>query len=85
MHYPIDGAEALELYRTHEADIDLVISDVLMPGLSGPALYEALCRYGGAVNFIFMSGLHRGRLAGDWEAHSAQHPRAAPMGRDLED
>src|SRR3954470_11871134 len=37
-----DGWEALEVYRLHLAAIDLVLLDVRMPGLDGPATLTAL-------------------------------------------
>ncbi len=51
-----NGAEGLSLYREHRGEIDLVISDIVMPKLSGRDLYEAIQREGGAVKFMFASG-----------------------------
>ncbi|MBI4538995.1 MAG: PAS domain S-box protein [Gemmatimonadetes bacterium] len=51
-----DGQEALELYRGREAEIDLILSDVVMPRLGGKDLYEALRREGKGVKFLFVSG-----------------------------
>jgi len=50
------GTKALALVdRTAEA-IDLVISDVVMPGLSGPEVVEALREQGCTPRTLFMSG-----------------------------
>ena len=51
-----DGLEALELFRGGLRDIDLVITDVVMPRLGGIALYRTLRQEGHAVRFLFTSG-----------------------------
>ena len=51
-----DGERALRLFRAHEASIGLVITDVMMPGLGGRGLYEALRAEGKQVPVVFMSG-----------------------------
>ncbi len=51
-----DGREALE--RLREAEYDLVISDLIMPRLDGPGLYEELCRRDPkmARHLVFITG-----------------------------
>ena len=51
-----DGEEALHMFRMHRDRVALVLSDVIMPRLSGPGLYSALRREGIQVPFLFMSG-----------------------------
>ena len=51
-----DGVEALKLYPDHRDDIDLVISDVVMPRLGGAKFYEALLQSGGQPKILFTSG-----------------------------
>jgi two-component system cell cycle sensor histidine kinase/response regulator CckA len=51
-----DGVEALEAYRTHARDVDLIITDVVMPKLGGLALYRTLRQEGHTVAFLFTSG-----------------------------
>ena len=51
-----DGEEALHLFRMHQDRVALILSDVVMPRLSGPGLYSALRREGVQVPFLFMSG-----------------------------
>jgi signal transduction histidine kinase len=51
-----DGAEALELFEPGGAAIDLVVTDVAMPGMSGSELADRLKERGFAVPVIFMSG-----------------------------
>lgn len=51
-----DGERALEVFRTHDGAIDLVITDVIMPRLGGPDLYRELRREGRRVRVLFTSG-----------------------------
>ena len=51
-----DGEEALEQFRAHESDIDLVFSDLLMPKMGGRALDETLERETYGVRYLFTSG-----------------------------
>ena len=51
-----DGEAALELARAHAGRIDLMISDVSMPGMDGPALLKAARPYLGAAPVMFISG-----------------------------
>jgi DNA-binding NtrC family response regulator len=61
------GAEALELYRRYRDEIAVVLLDVLMPGLDGPATLAALQKENPGVRHLFMSGYAGGsalQLAG---------------------
>lgn len=51
-----NGDEAIELYQTHQPQIQLVLLDVRMPGLTGPETVRRLQRINPAVRFCFMSG-----------------------------
>ena len=51
-----NGEEALRVFQAHRSDIDLVISDVIMPKAGGPELYAAIRSEAQDVKFIFMSG-----------------------------
>ncbi len=51
-----DGEEGLQLARQHRSEVDLVLSDVVMPRLSGSAMYAALQREGIVLPFLFTSG-----------------------------
>jgi two-component system cell cycle sensor histidine kinase/response regulator CckA len=50
------GEEALELAQTHAGQIDLMISDVVMPGMQGPDLLKQARQYLGAAPVMFISG-----------------------------
>jgi len=51
-----DGSEALELLRAEHATLSLVLSDVVMPTVGGPALYRQARQLGYEVPFLMMSG-----------------------------
>ena len=51
-----DGEEALHILRSGEEAIHLVVSDVVMPRLSGRQLYEAVQRDRLPVRFMYTSG-----------------------------
>ncbi|HVI34137.1 cell cycle histidine kinase CckA [Phenylobacterium sp.] len=50
------GEEALELCEEHAGQIDLMISDVVMPGMQGPDLLKQARGYLGAAPVMFISG-----------------------------
>ena len=50
------GEEALELAELHAGAIDLMISDVVMPGMQGPDLLKQARQYLGAAPVMFISG-----------------------------
>ncbi len=52
----VDGADGLALFRQHRDEIDLVISDVNMPGMSGIELFAAVREERPDVKFMFSSG-----------------------------
>jgi hypothetical protein len=52
-----DGAEAVALFTRHRDDIDLVMTDMVMPFLDGPATIHALRRLDPNVRIITASGL----------------------------
>jgi hypothetical protein len=61
-----DGPSALDVGRTHDGEIALLLTDVVMPGMNGRVLAECLTRDRPATAVLFMSGytedevLHRG-------------------------
>jgi two-component system cell cycle sensor histidine kinase/response regulator CckA len=50
------GAEALEMFAGHQGEVDLVVSDVVMPEMDGPTLCEQLRRQRPDLKVIFISG-----------------------------
>ena len=60
-----DADEALELFAEHRSEIDLVLSDLVMPKVSGRELMREIRKLGSDVPFLFSSGysdggVHRG-------------------------
>lgn len=51
-----DGEEALELAEQHAGQIDMMISDVIMPGLDGPSLLKKARPFLGDAPVMFISG-----------------------------
>ena len=51
-----DGEEALLLAEEHAGTIDLLISDVIMPGIDGPTLLKKARPYLGSAPVMFISG-----------------------------
>jgi PAS domain S-box-containing protein len=51
-----NGEDALDVARTHEGPIHLVLTDVLMPGMSGPDLAREVLQIHAETRILFMSG-----------------------------
>jgi CheY-like chemotaxis protein len=51
-----NGIEALKLVETKEGEIDLVLSDLIMPGMSGVALYKRLIKDYPDISVMVMTG-----------------------------
>ena len=59
-HYRVltatDGLEALKIMETWGESVQVVVTDVRMPGLSGPALAAHLARLNRSPAILFVSG-----------------------------
>jgi two-component system cell cycle sensor histidine kinase/response regulator CckA len=58
-----DGEQALEIIKEHSGNIDLLISDVVMPGMDGPALLKAARPWLAKTRVMFISGYAERDLA----------------------
>lgn len=58
-----NAKEAVALVEGYSGKIDLLITDVVMPGLPGPELAEALLAFRPDLKVIFISGYAEGSLA----------------------
>src|SRR5881296_383870 len=52
----VDGEQGLDAFRAHRADVQLVITDVVMPKLSGFDMYEVIRGESRGLSVLFMSG-----------------------------
>jgi CheY-like chemotaxis protein len=69
-----NGRAAIDLYRKHRDTIDVVLLDVRMPGLDGPATLDALRQINPEVRACFMSG-----NMGDYEPEELRRRGAASV------
>jgi DNA-binding NtrC family response regulator len=51
-----NGREAVDLFRSRRSDVDVVLLDMVMPGLDGPATLAELERVSPTVRCCLMSG-----------------------------
>jgi two-component system cell cycle sensor histidine kinase/response regulator CckA len=51
-----DGPSALELLRRHSDPVDLLLTDVVMPGMSGPEVAAAVTALRPGTHVLYMSG-----------------------------
>jgi PAS domain S-box-containing protein len=51
-----NAKEATDLFRTHQSEIAMLISDVVMPDMPGPALYRSLAAEVPCLKVLFLSG-----------------------------
>jgi len=56
VHLATDGAEGLELCRSLDRPVDLILTDVIMPEMSGREMVEHIRKICPAAKVIFMSG-----------------------------
>ncbi|TMQ23872.1 MAG: response regulator [Deltaproteobacteria bacterium] len=54
------GPEALTRARGHAGDIDLLLTDIVMPGMTGQELVRELAAERPGLQVVFMSGFHQG-------------------------
>lgn len=58
-----DGAEAASLYAAHRDDIAVVLTDMMMPLMDGPATIQVLMKLNPQVRIIAASGLNANGMA----------------------
>jgi CheY-like chemotaxis protein/nitrogen-specific signal transduction histidine kinase len=69
----VDGQKGLDMFRAHRAKLHLVITDVVMPRLSGFELYGAIRGESRGLSVLFMSGFP----APNFRKTVGQDPRVA--------
>ena len=68
-----DGEEALALAELHAGQIDLLISDVIMPGRDGPALVKKARQFLGSAPVMFISGYAEAEFSGHAGRRDRRH------------
>lgn len=63
VHCAASADEALAMLAREDGLVDLLLTDVMMPGLSGPELAQQVAERHPKVNVIYMSGYENRRLA----------------------
>ena len=51
-----DGQEALDIVAAHNGEIDIVVTDVVMPEMDGPTMFRELRKTNPSIKVIFVSG-----------------------------
>jgi CheY-like chemotaxis protein len=59
------GDWALSVSQRHPATIDLLLTDVMMPGMSGPQLARSLSQLRGGMRVLYMTGYRRDSPGGE--------------------
>ncbi len=75
------GADALRIAGEHAGPIHAVLTDVVMPGMTGVALAESLKRVHGGAPVVFMSGYADGAFA-RYGLDPSTHFLAKPFSRE---
>lgn len=65
--------QAISLMETDSDAVDILLSDVIMPGMSGPALYERLKAHKPDLKVIFMSGYNEDIIARQYMLGGSPH------------
>jgi CheY-like chemotaxis protein len=57
-----DAGAAIEMFQNHANEIDIVVSDLVMPGVSGEELMKRIRQLDPAIPFMFSSGYSDGGI-----------------------
>jgi PAS domain S-box-containing protein len=68
-----DGAEAVAIYANRGAEIDAVLTDMMMPGIDGPAAVQVLKKMNPNLRIIASSGLSTEAQVATAEAIGVKH------------
>ena len=77
------GSEALEISRTHTGPIHVLVTDLVMPGVSGTALADQLAAERPDMRVIFMSGYAASTIAAGGKLREGSAFLPKPFSPDL--
>lgn len=77
-----DAAEALEISRKTKSAIDLLLTDVIMPGMSGKKLADVLLAERPGIAVLYMSGYADGEIATQGNLEEGSAMLRKPFTRD---
>lgn len=67
------GDHALEVIKSHTGKIDLIVSDVMMPGMDGPTAMREIKKQRPGIKAIFISGYSEDKLRESFESGEEVH------------
>jgi two-component system cell cycle sensor histidine kinase/response regulator CckA len=78
-----NGQEALQLGMTHDGKIDLLITDMVMPGMRGQELAARLSQHRNDLRVLYMSGYSEHSAADEVQADQRVRLLTKPFSRSL--
>jgi two-component system cell cycle sensor histidine kinase/response regulator CckA len=78
-----DGAEAVRLAKEHDGEIDLLLSDIVMPGMTGQELARRIRESRPDLHVIFMSGYSEYAAAEAAHTNPSQRLLSKPFSRPV--
>jgi two-component system, cell cycle sensor histidine kinase and response regulator CckA len=76
-----DGADALKRVESHQGNIDLLLTDMVMPGMTGQDLSARLLRNRPGLRVLFMSGYSERAAVDSAQGDSSMRLLAKPFSR----
>ncbi len=73
------GQEAIEIVEENPGAIDLIVSDVVMPEMTGPEMMREVLKMRPEIRFIFISGYAEDALREEMMGHEKFHFLAKPF------
>ncbi len=63
VHIAVDGADAIDVYAKIKDDVELILLDMMMPGMSGVEVFQKLRQINEKARIILSSGYSRDERA----------------------
>ncbi len=77
-----DGQEAIDIYMKHADEIQLLFMDIVMPRLSGRAVYDRVKEINPGIKCLFASGYSRDGLHNNYILEEGLHLLQKPYSRN---